>query len=81
VPWRPSAAPRWPVGARRRIRVEDAVVADAAENLDASAGEVVTDGNRVIAGVEHEQRHLAVEVAVQALLAPLVGDVLDCAGL
>jgi hypothetical protein len=60
MPWRPSAALGWSVGARRRIRVEDAVVADAAENLGASTGEVVTDGNRVIAGVEHEQRDLAV---------------------
>jgi hypothetical protein len=53
MPWRPSAALRWSVGARRRISVEDAAVADTAENLDASASEVVTDGNRVIAGVEH----------------------------
>jgi hypothetical protein len=60
VSWRPSTGPCRTVGARRRIRVEDAVVADAAENLDPLPGEVVTDGNRVIAGVEHEQRHLAV---------------------
>lgn len=59
MPWRPSAALRWSVGARRRIRVED-VVADAAEDLGASASKVVTDGHSVIAGVEDEQRHLAV---------------------
>jgi hypothetical protein len=60
MPWRTPTGPCRTVGARSGIGVEDAVVADAAENLGASAGEVVTDGNRVIAGVEHEQRHLAV---------------------
>jgi hypothetical protein len=60
VSWRTPTAPCRTVGARRGIGVEDAVVADAAEHLDPLPSEVVTDGNRVIAGVEDEQRHLAV---------------------
>ena len=49
-----SVRPRWRVG------VEDAVVADAAEHLCPATAEVVAHRDRVVAGVEDEQRHLVV---------------------
>ena len=58
--WWASTGARWTVGSRRRVGVEDPVVADAAQHLAAHVGEFVADGDRVVAGVEHEQRHLAV---------------------
>jgi hypothetical protein len=59
VSWRTPTGPCRTVGARSGIGVEDTVVADPAEHLDPLPGEVVTDGNRVIAGVEDEQWPLA----------------------
>ena len=49
-----------PLGAGGRVAVKDAVVADAAEDLDALAGEVVADSDAVVAGVEDKQGHLVV---------------------
>jgi hypothetical protein len=40
--------------------VKDAIVADPADHLASFGREVVADPDRVVAGVEHEHRHLAV---------------------
>jgi hypothetical protein len=58
----PAVASRSPAlsAASRRIGVKDALGTDAAAHLDALVTKVVADADRVIAGVEDEQRHLAV---------------------
>jgi len=47
-------------GARRWVGVEDPVVADPAEHLGTQVFQIVTDRDRVIAGIEDEQRDVAV---------------------
>jgi hypothetical protein len=44
------------VGARGRISIKDAIVTNASEHLAAHVGQVMADGDRVIAGVEDEER-------------------------
>jgi hypothetical protein len=46
--------------ARRWVGIEDAVVADPAEHLGTQVFQIVTDRDRVIAGIEDEQRDVAV---------------------
>lgn len=56
VPRRTSTGLWWTVGTGRWIGIEDSVVANTAEHLGTNAGEIVPDGDRVITGVEDEQR-------------------------
>ena len=44
------------VGARGRISIKDTVVANSSERFAAHLGQVVTNGDRVIAGIEDKQR-------------------------
>jgi hypothetical protein len=60
VPWRTSASSLRSVGTGRGIGKEDAVVADASEAFTTFFGQVVTEGDGVVAGVEDEQRDFVV---------------------
>ena len=60
MPWGASAGSLRSVGASRGIGIKDAVVANASEALAALLGQIVTDGYRVVTGVEDEQRHFLI---------------------
>ena len=45
---------------RRRIGIEDPIVSDPSEELGPDATEAVRQGDRVVAGVEDEQRHFTI---------------------
>jgi len=64
---------RWSGWAIVEVGVEDAVAADADQDLRGGVGQCGADRDRVVAGVEDEHRHLA--VVGQALREP--GDLLD----
>jgi hypothetical protein len=56
VPWRTSTSSLGSAGARRGVSEKDAVVADAGETFATLLGQIVTEGDWVIASVEDEQR-------------------------
>ena len=62
----------------RRIGIDDPIVADPGEELDPGVAEAVSDGDRVVAGVEDEQRRLTIGGKHVDQSADLVGGGCGC---